>query len=167
MSPTDGPEGRKKGISRRELFKLAGAAGTGLAVGAGGMGALATGGLALERDGETYPFYGAHQSGIATPSQARLHFAAFDVVTKEREDVRGLLRDWSEAAAKVCAGEPVGDVGEAIGRAASRLKITFGPGPSLFGRDGEERFGLATNRPAPLAEIPSLPGDALEPSLSG
>jgi deferrochelatase/peroxidase EfeB len=104
-------KGRDRGISRRELFRLAGATGTGLALGAGGMGAVAAGSLAREQeDGravETHPFYGLHQAGIATPTQSRLCFAAFDVTSEDREEVRDLLREWSGAAAKMCAGEPL------------------------------------------------------------
>jgi deferrochelatase/peroxidase EfeB len=183
---TGGPaEGRERGISRRELFRLAGATGTGLALGAGGMGAVAAAGLARERDAvpavETHPFYGVHQAGIATPTQSRLCFAAFDVTSEDRDEVRDLLREWSEAAAKICAGEPVGEVGgedanpylppedtgEVVGRPASGLTVTLGFGPTLFESKGEDRFGLATRRPEQLAEIPALPGDALEPGRSG
>lgn len=47
MPDTGSPaKGRDRGISRRELFRLAGATGTGLALGAGGMGAVAAGSLA-------------------------------------------------------------------------------------------------------------------------
>ena len=39
------------------------------------------------------PFYGEHQSGIATPAQDRLHFAAFDVEPGVRAaDLRDLLQ---------------------------------------------------------------------------
>ncbi len=64
MPGTGGPaKGREGGISRRELFGLVGATGTGLALGAGGMGAVAAAGLAREREAgpavETHPFYGS------------------------------------------------------------------------------------------------------------
>ncbi len=186
MPGTGGPaKGREGGISRRELLRLVGATGTGLALGAGGMGAVAAAGLARERqDGrvpEAHPFYGVHQAGIVTPSQSRLCFAAFDATSEDREEVHDLLREWSGAAAKMCAGEPVGEVGgeganpylppddlaRVVGRPASRLTVTLGFGPTLFESEGEDRFGLATRRPEQLAEIPALPGDALEPERSG
>ena len=67
------------------------------------------------------------------------------------------------------AGRPVGDVndealappqdtGEALGLSPARLTVTFGLGPSLF----DERFGLAGQRPAPLRDLPALPGDELD-----
>ncbi len=77
------------------------------------MGVAATGSRPEDREPgvETVPFHGLHQSGIATPSQHRLHFTAFDVTTEDREELRDLLHEWSDAAAAVCVGEPVGDVG--------------------------------------------------------
>src|SRR3954452_19067321 len=54
-------------------------------------------------------FHGEHQAGIATPAQDRLHFAAFDV---ERgvtvADLRDLMRQWTEAAATMAGGQPIG-----------------------------------------------------------
>jgi deferrochelatase/peroxidase EfeB len=153
----------------------------GLIAGAGAMGAgLALGGVELERalgdssaGAAQIPFHGAHQAGIATAAQDRLHFAAFDVTTERRSDLRDLLRVWTEAAERMTAGELVGEVdqpaappvdtGEALGLPPARLTVTFGFGPSLF----DDRFGLAPQRPAELTEIPPLPGDELDPNRSG
>ena len=41
--------------------------------------------------------------------------------------------------------------------------MTFGLGPALF----DERFGLARQRPAPLRDLPALPGDELDRERSG
>ncbi|HSS57941.1 MAG TPA: Dyp-type peroxidase domain-containing protein, partial [Solirubrobacteraceae bacterium] len=162
-------------LSRRAL--LASAAGGGIAAAAGG-------GFALGREDDSEPasaadatvaFHGRHQAGIATPAQDRLHFAAFDVEEGLRaQDVRGLLRSWSQAAERMTAGRPVGDVndvalappqdtGEALGLSPARLTVTFGLGPSLF----DERFGLAGQRPAPLRDLPALPGDELDRERRG
>jgi deferrochelatase/peroxidase EfeB len=157
-------------ITRRGLIAGAGAVGAGLALG----------GVELERAlGDTpegsgqIPFDGVHQAGIATAAQDRLHFAAFDVTSGRREDLRDVLRAWTEAARRMTAGELVGEVdvpaappddtGEAIGLPPARLTVTLGFGPSLF--DG--RYGLAARRPAPLADLPPLPGDELDPARSG
>ena len=43
-----------------------------------------------------YPFRGAHQAGIVTPAQDRLHFAAFDVTTDSRDELVALLQAWTE-----------------------------------------------------------------------
>jgi deferrochelatase/peroxidase EfeB len=127
-------------------------------------------------------FTGAHQAGIITPAQDRLHFVAFDVVTDNRDTLVQLLRTWTAAARRMTAGQdagPVGavagppdeapdDTGEARGLPPSGLTLTIGFGPSLFvAGDGTDRFGLAAKKPGPLVELPAFPGDALDPALSG
>jgi deferrochelatase/peroxidase EfeB len=122
----------------------------------------------------TVPFYGAHQAGIATPAQDRLAFGTMNVVPGvSRADVRDLLKDWTTAAARMTAGQLVGednrayappvDTGEAVGSPVSQLTITVGYGPSLF--DG--RFGLASRKPSALAELPPLPNENLDPNYTG
>ncbi len=128
-----------------------------------------------------YDFHGAHQAGITTPAQDRLHFAAFDVITDDRDELVELLQDWTAAAARLTQGASAGEVGpvegnpllppddtgEAIGLAASGLTITFGFGPGLFvDADGNDRFGLAGRRPAVLEQLPHFPGDDLDPTAS-
>jgi deferrochelatase/peroxidase EfeB len=124
----------------------------------------------------SYPFRGAHQAGIVTPAQDRLHFAAFDVRTDSRDELVALLQAWTEAAERMTRGEgagPVGptqgaadlppdDTGEAIGLSPSGLTITFGFGPGLF-----TRFGLEGRRPEALRDLPHFPGDNLDPARSG
>ena len=136
-------------------------------------------------DGESsappYPFRGAHQAGIVTPAQDRLHFAAFDVTTDSREELVALLQAWTDAAERMTQGRgagPVGptqgaadlppdDTGEAIGLPPSGLTITFGFGPGLFVDDeGKDRFGLADRRPAALKDLPHFPADNLDPARS-
>jgi deferrochelatase/peroxidase EfeB len=171
-----------RGVTRRHLLAQGGLAGAGLGLGAAGGFAI---GRASADDGEapsqaaaTVPFHGEHQAGIATAAQDRLHFAAFDLTTDRAGDLRDLLRAWTDAAARMTAGEPVGprnddqlappeDTGEAFGLPASELTVTFGFGPGVFERDGEDRLGLAARRPAALRDIPQLPGDLLRPELSG
>jgi deferrochelatase/peroxidase EfeB len=130
---------------------------------------------------KVYPFRGAHQAGIDTPVQDRLHFAAFDVRTESREELVALLVAWTEAAERMTQGGsagPIGpvegstnlppdDTGEAIGLPPSGLSITFGFGPSLF-RDasGNDRFGLADRQPEALAPLPHFPADNLDPARS-
>ena len=156
-------------LTRGRLL-AAGALGAGVALGGVGLERLATDGG--DDDGRLVPFHGERQAGIATPAQDRLHFAAFDVVTERRSEVRDVLRAWSEAAALMCAGKPVGgnahppappiDTGEALGLPAARLTVTFGFGPGLF-----DRFGLDSHRPAALTDLPPFPGDDLDPARSG
>ncbi|WP_137293357.1 iron uptake transporter deferrochelatase/peroxidase subunit [Nocardioides dongxiaopingii] len=161
-------------ISRRGLLG-GGAAAAGVA-GAFAVGRT-TAAAAADASGPTaYAFRGEHQAGIVTPAQDRLHLAAFDVTTDDRDELVALLRDWTEAAERMTRAEPAGvvgpvegdpllppdDTGEAIGLPASGLTITFGFGPSLF----DDRFGLADRRPAALRTLPHFPADALDPARS-
>ena len=126
---------------------------------------------------EAVPFFGAHQGGIATPTQEHLQFGAFDMVSDSVQDLRRLLRGWSRAAALIATGEVVGefqkqdqapvDTGEAIGLGPARVTVTFGFGPGIFGTRRRDRFGLAARRPAPLVELPRFATDELEQHLSG
>jgi deferrochelatase/peroxidase EfeB len=165
-------------LNRREFLTTAGAAGGGLALGGIG-GYLAAGGAGAAQDGTgSVPFHGPHQAGILTPQQDRLHFAAFDVTTGSARDLRAMLEAWTTAAARMTEGRAAGpqntdpsappdDTGEALGLAASRLTITIGFGPSLFGVGGRDRFGLSSRMPELLAPLPPLPGDELDPAISG
>lgn len=131
--------------------------------------------------GAAVPFFGAHQAGIITPAQDRLHFASFDVLTDDRERLVDLLRRWTAAAARMTRGEPAEargamdgpldapptDTGEAYGLPPSQLTITIGFGPGLFNRDGVDRFGIEARRPAALAELPHFPSDRLDPARGG
>jgi deferrochelatase/peroxidase EfeB len=162
-------------VTRRGFLTSAG-------IGAAGIG-LAGGGYLLGQESAeasangtgSVPFYGEHQAGIATPAQDRLHFAAFDLLSEDRSELRELLREWSRAAAEMTSGEMIGDVndlqvappedtGETVGLLPSNLTITFGFGPSLFERRG---LGLAGRRPAALRPIPPLPADELNGAESG
>ncbi|HEY2222329.1 iron uptake transporter deferrochelatase/peroxidase subunit [Actinomycetospora sp.] len=158
-------------ISRRSLLGRAG-----LLAGAGVAGGVLAG---CSTDSAPPPpvvdFRGAHQAGIDTAAQDRLAFAAFDVVPgSTRADLVALLTTWSAAAEAMTAGRPVpgdnedqnsppADTGEAFDLAPGNLTVTVGFGPGLF----DARFGLADRRPAELAVLPALPGDTLDPAISG
>jgi deferrochelatase/peroxidase EfeB len=166
------------GFTRRRLVAGAGAAGVG--IGLGGAGYLigretAEGSSHLD---ETVPFHGNRQAGIETPAQDRLHFAAFDLTVERAAELRDLLREWSDAAAKLTQGEMVGDdnnqllappddTGETVGLRPASLTVTFGLGPDVFERDGHDRFGLRSRRPHALRQIDPLPADLLDPEHSG
>ncbi|GAB1335335.1 iron uptake transporter deferrochelatase/peroxidase subunit [Streptomyces sp. E-15] len=165
--------------SRRALIGWGGA---GLALGAAAAGgAVAVAGAGDGTDpadagtGGAVPFHGAHQAGIATPVQDRLHFAAFDVKTEDRDEFVRMLKDWTAAARRMTAGRTVGegaygglaeappdDTGEALGLQPSRLTLTIGFGPSLF-----DRFGLRDRRPEALVDLPKFPGDNLDRARTG
>jgi deferrochelatase/peroxidase EfeB len=161
-------------VSRRQFLQGLGTTAAGIALGGGTIAtANAVGDDAPKAKNETVPFFGEHQAGIITPQQDRLCFAAFDVVTKNRDDVRSLMKAWTEASAKMCtggsAGDPGGntyappeDTGEALDLHAGRLSLTFGFGPSFF----DDRFGLASKKPEALVHIPPYVGENLDPSRS-
>ncbi len=157
-------------LSRRALLGVAGA-GAATVVGAG---AVAWSRSDSSDPGPRYDFYGDHQSGIVTPMQDYLHFAALDMTTRDPEALRTLLQEWTEAAAAMMAGREIGeygalagpyeappqDTGEAIGLPAAGLTLTVGFGPTLF-----KRFSLS--RPSTLRELPHFPGDTVDPAISG
>ncbi|WP_432881725.1 iron uptake transporter deferrochelatase/peroxidase subunit [Kribbella sp. CA-245084] len=166
----------RKGISRRGLFGAAGAAvATGVA-GYAAHSALASEPSQAADNNGPVEFHGPRQAGIITPVQDRLHFAAFDVTTTSRDDLIGLLKEWTAAAALLTAGRDIGqygavngpdeappeDTGEAVGLPPARLTITVGFGPSLF----DKRFGLAAKRPKALVDLPHFIGDDLDPTRS-
>src|SRR4051794_34136541 len=111
MTDTTPQETGPAAPSRRSLIGWGGA---GLALGA----AAAGGAVAMDRTGDdveptaaesgaAVAFHGAHQAGIATPVQDRLHFAAFDVKTDDRAEFVQLLKDWTAAARRLTAGHAV------------------------------------------------------------
>ncbi|MFH9980397.1 iron uptake transporter deferrochelatase/peroxidase subunit [Streptomyces sp. NPDC017179] len=165
--------------SRRAVIGWGGAGIALGAVAAGGAVAMTKAGSDLDpvgaQAGGAVEFHGAHQAGIATAVQDRLHFAAFDVKTDDRAEFAALLKDWTAAARRMTAGKEVGegaygglpeappdDTGEALGLNPSRLTLTIGFGPTLF-----ERFGLRDRRPAALVDLPKFPGDNLDRSRTG
>jgi deferrochelatase/peroxidase EfeB len=168
--------------TRRGLLGLfAGAAGAGIA-GAGLAGCSSDGGgssaanAAATADPTKVDFYGAHQAGIDTPAQDRLHFAVFDLLTTDKAAVVAMLQSWTEAAARMADGRPVdasyeapvldpnappGDTGEADGLSPSRLTLTVGFGRSFF-----DRLGLQDKTPKALADLPAFPREQLDPRRS-
>jgi deferrochelatase/peroxidase EfeB len=164
-------------LSRRGLLGLAGAGVVGAGVGFGA--GFGVDRFALPHEAHaastSYPFFAAHQSGITTPAQDRLHFAAFDLDRgSTRADLVSLMKDWTYAASRMQSGRSAGsvgedldsppdDTGEALDLPASGLTITFGFGPSLF----DSRFGLASRRPDALIDLPKFGGEKLDANLTG
>lgn len=177
-------EERGGGVSRRSLL-LGTAGGTVL-------GALAGGGAAaavtmprsapdsadedVVRLNRSFPFYGVpHQAGVQTEQQRYSVFMTFDVTSPLVDDLKVLLARWSAAIAQMVEGRTIGqvapdgpsavgaDTGEALDLAPAGLTVTVGLGPGVFDR----RFGLASRKPALLAELPALPSDQLQAASSG
>lgn len=177
------------GLSRRGFLALTGAAIVGAGVGAGAYAGginsgIIKGGTVQDLEHLEYDFYGAIQSGIVTPAQENMHFAALDLVDGvTREDLIELLRDWSYAANRMMMGLPVTaegafdgdpfspprDTGEAADHGPFGLTITFGFGKSLFETDdGTDRFGIKSQLPPALAQpMPKMLNDFIDPKISG
>lgn len=120
------------------------------------------------------PFYGEHQSGIATSPQMHTYFAAFDLTAKTRAEVIAMLKAWTLAGARMASGQPSTDLpgnpealdndsAEALGLPTHRLTLTFGFGAGLF----DARYGLAALRPEALVDLPRFNGDQLVPERTG
>ncbi len=124
-------------------------------------------------DDNTEPFHGAHQGGIITHAQKHTYFAVFDLITAKRSDVTDLLRAWTDAAERMTMGDTAkpldkaatvgvaADSGDALNLTPSRLTLTFGFGPGLFVKDGVDRYGIASRRPAELVDLPHFTGDEI------
>lgn len=182
MSQATGTSGSAR-LSRRALLGAFGAGAVTVA-GIGTAAAIVHGNetATASADGLRYDFYGAHQSGITTPMQDQLHFAALDVTTQSRDALVALLQQWTAAAAAMMSGSLIGqfgavngpydappqDTGESLDLPASGLSITIGFGPTLFRTaDGRDRFGIAALKPAGLNPLPHFPRDATQPEISG
>ncbi len=172
----------RDGVSRRAFLGRAGAVGAGAALagtalaGCGDENRSVASPSASQRiASQTVPFRGTNQAGIVTDVQDRLVFAAFDVTTEDRTQLRDLLSRWTSDAEAMTQGNPVpggiaaapdappADTGEAYGLAPAHLTLTVGYGPDLF----DDRFGLAKRKPAALAQMPRFPNEEMQPGISG
>jgi deferrochelatase/peroxidase EfeB len=167
------PRPQRLGISRRGF--VAGALGTGVAVGAG---ALASCSSREENPppqaaDRFVPFEGPHQTGItALPIPEQGLIASFNVQSKDRAGLKSTLQKLTEEIRGLMAGKPPesrdpayppvdsGILGEHP--PADNLSIVVGVGASLF----DDRFGLADRKPKELVTMPFLANDRLDPKLS-
>jgi len=126
----------------------------------------------------TESFWGKHQTGITSPQPKHTYFIAFDMVSSKREDLISLLNAWTQASAEMMQEaerfDPSADVnqapkspGAAVGLSNAALTLTFGFGPSLFEKEGIDRFRIASKRPEALNELPRFAGDQLIPEKTG
>ena len=158
-------------FTRRQLFSLAGA--SALTVAAPRALAAQSGG-----DESMRRFWGSHQPGIIEDMPRHTYFVAFDVVTDDRNQLIELLKKWTQAADEVMRAparfDPKADrkqphpiTGASVGLGVSNLTVNFGFGPSLFSKDGVDRFGIENKRPEALIDLPRFAGDQLVPERTG
>jgi deferrochelatase/peroxidase EfeB len=157
-------------VSRRNFLKgtATGAAGTALAGGVliGGPSAGAAT-LSAQAGAESYPFHGAHQSGVLNPGpsgkQPFTCVAAFDVTA---DGLPGLLQAITTRARFLTVGGTPPDFGvhqppsdsDVLGPVvpADGLTVTLSVGSSLF----DDRFGLSNRQPNKLGRMPVFPNDS-------
>ena len=156
-----------RGLSRRSVLT----GGVAAVVGGGAAGALAGyAGRGIVDDDEavdwktvadsrvvgsaTEPFYGPRQSGITTAPQAHAAFVGFDIVPgATRTEIQGVLRAWSQDAARLTQGLPgLADIEPELAQDPARLTVTIGLGPGFF-----DAVGMPDKRPAWLAQLPAFP----------
>jgi deferrochelatase/peroxidase EfeB len=172
-------------ISRRDFLKMTASVGVGLALGASGMAIVdnaivnpvSSTNVIGDSSADRIPMYGEHQAGIITPQQTYAYLVSFRIMVTDRPSLVNLLRSWtkfcdlSTAGGTMRTGDnpllPPDDTGETLDLPASRLTATFGFGPTFFNENGKDRFGIASKMPAYLKDIPRMPSENLNPSLSG
>lgn len=158
------------GIGRRDFLH----AGAGVAAGvaaAGGLGAgLASAHgatAAVAPHASTLPFHGEHQQGILTPAQRSAAFVALDATAASRAELADLLRTITERARFLTTGGTPPDPGLTAPPRDSGvlgptvvpdgLTVTLSVGASLF----DDRYGLASAKPAKLRTMDEFPDDTL------
>lgn len=181
---TNTPQG--EGISRRSALRRGLLFGAGAAVGGGLIGGFTGHAIGHTSEG-TEPFQEVHQAGVVTDTQQHTVLAAFDLTSSNRSDLTALLKSWTQLGTELANGESVtvpiystldssntnayadataasttDDSLEAYGLGPARLTLTIGFGRSLFvGKDGRGRFGIGTQLPEALVQLPHFAGDEL------
>jgi len=113
------------------------------------------------------PFYGRHQSGVATPPQAHGLFVALDLRPtagrSARETLTAVLKLWTSDAARLTQGEPaLADTEPELAVRPARLTVTVGLGSTAF-----DRAGLTGLRPESLVALPAFRTDRLDATFCG
>lgn len=165
-------ESSHRGISRRGF--VAGALGTGAAVGAGALAGCSSESPAPADTAERFiDFEGPHQPGItALPIPEQGLVASFNVHAKNRAELKATLQELTDEIRGLMAGKPPAtrdpayppvDSGILGARPpADNLSIVVAVGASLF----DNRFGLFDRKPHELVTMPFLANDRLDPKLS-
>jgi len=174
------PAKTSTGVGRRAFMGAALGAGIGAGVASAALAAgLGTDAAMAATDGEatpsasstaphsSFPFHGRHQQGILTPAQRASAFVALDVTAADRTELADLLRTITDRARFVTTGGTPPDPGLAAPPRDSGilgasivpdgLTVTVSAGASLF----DERFGLASVKPARLRTMEDFANDAL------
>jgi len=119
------------------------------------------------------PFHAKHQAGILPNASRATAVVSFDVTAQSRADLVELFQTVTDRARFLTAGgtPPVVGIGGppsdsgVLGPTVTPngLTVTFGVGSTLF----DDRYGLASLRPAHLVPMTSFPNDDLDPAQCG
>ncbi len=119
------------------------------------------------------PFHGEHQAGILPEPKAATAVISFNATAESRAELTELFQTVTDRARFLTAGgtpPPVGIGGPSSDSGTlgptvvpDGLTVTFGVGSTLF----DDRYGLASLRPAHLAPMASFPNDNLDPAQCG
>jgi deferrochelatase/peroxidase EfeB len=131
--------------------------------------------LTADADGTlpAVPLHGRYQPGIAALPQRASVVLSFNVTAENRPELTDLLRTLTDRARFLTAGgipppvgisQPPSDSG-VLGPAVvpDGLTVTVGVGGTLF----DDRFGLASAKPAGLGPMLPFPDDNLDPAQTG
>ncbi|MFI8815849.1 MULTISPECIES: Dyp-type peroxidase [unclassified Streptomyces] len=151
-------------VGRRRALLAGGAvlaAGMGAAAGELAAGDRTDGRAGADAPPAAIPFHGARQAGVTAPQQPATHLLSFDLprttTATGRKTLRDVLGALTGTLATVTSDAPPDP--RLQGGATTRLTSLVGIGPSLAAR-----LGLGV--PASLIELPSFPGDRLDPRRS-
>ena len=111
----------------------------------------------------TEPWQGDHQAGITTAPQGFMSLTAFDLRDGvDRVRLGRLMRIWTDDISRLAEGRPgLTDTEPELAAHPARLTVTVGFGPGMF-----DKAGMAADKPAWLAQLPSYPIDRLESQWS-
>jgi deferrochelatase/peroxidase EfeB len=119
------------------------------------------------------PFHGKHQAGILPGPTPVTAVVSFDVTAKDKTSLRDLMQTVTDRARFLTAGgtpPPAGISGppsdsDVLGPTVvpDGLTVTLGVGATLF----DDRYGLASAKPARLTTMTSFPNDNLDPAQCG
>ncbi|GAA1951194.1 Dyp-type peroxidase [Kitasatospora viridis] len=108
------------------------------------------------------PFHGPRQAGVTAPQQPATQLLAFDLpqtsAAADRQTLRTVLDALTRTLAAAASDAPSDARLQSLG--TTRLTSLVGVGPGLATR-------LGLDVPAALADLPTFPGDRLDPARSG